>query len=50
VNDQRNVTSRSTGSLTSLNTNTLLYVGGVDNNIVNILPDEANFDDGFQGK
>ena len=50
VDNQRNVTGRSPGVLTALNTNSKLYFGNIDVSEIGVLPAGANFDGGFKGK
>jgi hypothetical protein len=50
VDNQRNVTGKSSGVLTALNTNSKLYFGNVDVSEIGVLPKGADFDDGFKGQ
>lgn len=49
TDNQRNVTGRSPGILTALNTNSRLYVGNIERGEIGILPIGAEFQDGFRG-
>ena len=50
VDDHVTTSGHSAGILTSLNTDSDLYVGGVDDDVITFLPDGAKFNDGFHGK
>lgn len=50
VDDQRNMTGRSPGELTFLNTNSYLFVGGINADLVGEISSYARFTNGFEGR